>query len=91
MNELIVPEFEVLIDSVPTEQRPVVAELMDRIEEYEAGNFTRSLDYLDLFSAIRRERNDNFIRALTALLRVVRYSHEILRAHVLGRLDSEGD
>lgn len=84
MNELIQPEFDVLMDNVPIDQRPAVASLMDRVEEYEAGNFTSSLDYLDLFSAIKRHSDDGFIRALTALLRIVRYCHEIVRVRALG-------
>jgi hypothetical protein len=83
MNELIQPEFELLTDCVPVDQRPALAALMDRVEEYEAGNFSGSLDYLDLFAAIRRDSDDGFIRALSALLRIVRYCAEIMRASCL--------
>lgn len=84
MNELLQPDFDILTDSVPTDQRPALATLMDRVEEYEAGDFTRSLDYIDLFSAINRNKDADVVRALNALLRIVRYCDEIKRVRCLG-------
>jgi hypothetical protein len=89
MNELIQPEFEILTNCVPVDQRPALAVLMDRVEEYEAGDFSGSLDYLDLFSAINRNKDEDVIRALNALLRIVRYCHEICRVGRLGDSTAE--
>lgn len=80
MNELIKPEFDVLMDNVPIDQRPEVARLMEQVEAYEDGDFGAALDYLDMFTAIKRHADEGFIRTLTALLRIVRYCNELMRA-----------
>ena len=79
MNELIQPEFEMLMDNAPADQRPEIAKLIDLVEEYEHGNFARTIDYLDLFTAIKRANGDRFHPALSALLRIVRYAAELAR------------
>ena len=80
MNELIQPEFETLLDAVPDEDRPKLADLMDLVDAYEAGDFSRPLEYLDLFSAIKREKERGFMVALSALLRIIKYAAELTRA-----------
>lgn len=91
MNELLQPYLDTVIDNVPVERYSDLVFLLDQIDEYEAGDFSQQICYIELFSAIRETKGDSIIRALSALLKIVSYCNRLKQAALVERLDNQGD
>ena len=90
MNELIQADLQTLVDEVDETQRPLVAAMMDLVEQYEKGNFTSGWGEI-IDPALYPTMTP---KALICLMRIYRYCNELLRveiSRVQRDSQSEGD
>lgn len=87
MNELVEPDFNILVDEANEATGPLVARIADLVEEYERGDFSHGWGEVVPSGVTQHFSNT----ALLALMRVYTYLNELIRVQYQRRIRDQRD